>query len=404
MPRILSLIDEFQVMFTDVPPKSVSVITDRITSLSKLARSCGCHLWFTSQSMANTLPRDILSQFSLRIALNCSRDTQKTIIGADNLVYKTKVGWAYSNEQGGESQSTTKLWRVPFASNAVITSTIETVNKLCAERKSVKREAPFYDEKRRHSSAELISLYREHDGFAEHPGLIVLGERTAFSLNRAPVNFQLTADDGEHVFALAPDREDLLNVCLSAAENVRCKPCAELIIHCADKDTHTMLGVSELLRTPELEPMSKPDFPFADWLDGLEQMLAARKEIPADELSPVFFLAVQWEKYRGYGRDGKAASEERLRLFLQDAAAVKLHFIFVSRTLTDLPRPTYQSCNHCVCCKSSDAESDRIVGSTCAALFKENGFGAYSRNGVVQKFKLYQHTFKRQIEASEITL
>ncbi|MBR1737136.1 MAG: hypothetical protein IJ736_09000, partial [Firmicutes bacterium] len=83
MPRILFLCDEFQVLFTEVDEKIVDKIKVYITSVSKLARFAGCHLWFTSQSMKGTMSADILDQFTLRAALRSSYETSVDILGND---------------------------------------------------------------------------------------------------------------------------------------------------------------------------------------------------------------------------------------------------------------------------------------------------------------------------------
>lgn len=68
IPRIVILIDEFQVMFdtSRIPSKIISKIDGRITSLVKLARAASMHLWFTSQEMSGTLSKNVLDNFSMR--------------------------------------------------------------------------------------------------------------------------------------------------------------------------------------------------------------------------------------------------------------------------------------------------------------------------------------------------
>ena len=147
IPRILVLIDEFQVMFTEVDSKSVDIIQARIRSLSKLARFCGCHLFFTSQSMKGTMPKDILDQFSLRVALRCSSDTSNDIIGSPIASkIKQKFGYLYTNTNMGESQDSTRLWRTPFAADEVIFDTLDAICQMAEEKKELNHKAYFYNE------------------------------------------------------------------------------------------------------------------------------------------------------------------------------------------------------------------------------------------------------------------
>lgn len=83
MSRVLLRADEFQVMFSEVENKIVDKIKILITSISKLARFAGCHLWFTSQSMKGTMNQDILDQFELRATLRSSYETSIDVLGND---------------------------------------------------------------------------------------------------------------------------------------------------------------------------------------------------------------------------------------------------------------------------------------------------------------------------------
>lgn len=405
MPRILVLIDEFQVMFTEVDPKSVDKISQAITSLSKLARFCGCHMWFTSQSMKGTLAKDIMDQFSLRAALRCAKDVSTSIIGGPQAgTIKTKFGYMYTNTSAGEDQSTTVLWRVPFASDKVVEDTMTLLEGLREKHGSLDRGAIFYDENKRHYQKELLDLFEVNRGFETNPRLMILGERTGFSLNRAPINFNFTVDDGEHLAAIAFEREDLLNFCMSVIDNVKSKKDAKLIIHSADKDTFTLLEVEKYLE-PEVVEMSRPTFEFEYWLDTLEDLINARKEKPVSDLSPIFFLAIQWEKYRGVGREEKYAFTERLKKILQEAPMVDIHFIFASKSAKEIPSVCLNNCNHRIAMKCDEQESYKMIASAKAFKLPEVlGFGIYSYGSSLQKFKLYQHTFSRQLEKREITL
>jgi hypothetical protein len=400
LPRILAVIDEFQVMFTETDAKTAELVSKSITSVSKLARAAGTHFWFTSQSMQGTLSKDILDQFSLRAALRCAPDTQQAIIGSGKLYYKTKVGWIWTNEHGGSEQSSTKLWKIPYADNSVIEETLKICGELCIKHNIKSHNALFYDEEKKYTSETLFNLYEEHSEIKESSRSMFIGERTSFSLNNAPINFNLTADDGENVFVLAAVPEDFFNLCLTFTDNIRAKSDSMLLIHSSGKETLSVLDAENLV-AEEFREMCLPEYEFSNWIDVLEQLTGVRKEDAEMRKSPVYILAVQWEKYRGVGRNA-GKDFERFKRILQDAPSMGVHFIFISRTLQDFPREILMNCNHRICAKTEETESQRVIDSGKAAKIAENGFAIYRVAGEDSKFKIYQHKFSREFSEREM--
>ncbi|MDR1523268.1 MAG: hypothetical protein LBS29_04890 [Endomicrobium sp.] len=405
IPRILVLIDEFQVMFTEVDPKSVDKISTAITSLSKLARFCGCHMWFTSQSMKGTLSKDILDQFSLRVALRCSKDISTSIIGSPQAgTIKTKFGYLYTNTSGGEEQSSTTLWRVPFASNKVLEDTLVILNDLNIKYGYTNQPAVFYNEKNLHYASDLFSFYADNDGLVSKPRLFILGERTGFSLNKAPHNFNMTIEDGEHILLYAFERVDLMNLVMTFVDNINMRDNVKMIIHSADKDTHILLGVEDLVEE-SLVTMSLPSFEFESWIEALEGMVDARKERNSKELVPIYFIAIQWEKYKGFGREEVYKLTDRFKRVLQACSLVDIHFIFACRIAKEIPSSLHSLCNHKIAAKCDEQTSYKFLDNARASKLPESlGFAIYAYGSTQYKFKIYQHEFTRTLEGREIVL
>jgi hypothetical protein len=399
LPRILVIIDEFQVMFTEVDPRTVDKIRQHIVSVSKLGRAAGVHLWFTSQSMQGTMSKDILDQFSVRAALNCSPDVQQTLIGSSKLYYKTKVGWVWTNEHGGNNQSSTKLWKIPYASTKDVQATLDTLSLLCKQHSMQSRNALFYDEDKQYTSNTLVELYTNHPEFRQQSRTIFLGERTSFSTNNAPVNFNLTTDDGENVFIYAEVPKDLFNLCLTFADNILAKNDSMLLIHSADTETLSIINGENLVKD-EFKEMCSPTFGLTDWIELLTDLIETRRN---SNLAPIYIIAIQWEKYRGVGRN-QSRDFDKFRHIIQDAPSAGIHFIFASKALQDLPRELYMNCNHRVCAKADGNSSVRIIDSEKAARIKESDFAIYRFAGEDVKFKIYQHTLTKQLAEREIVL
>lgn len=78
MPRILVVVDEFQVLF-DNNQKDRTL--EMFTMLAKQGRACGIHMVLATQSLKGLDFGNVASQFGGRIALKCSADDSKLLLG-----------------------------------------------------------------------------------------------------------------------------------------------------------------------------------------------------------------------------------------------------------------------------------------------------------------------------------
>jgi DNA-directed RNA polymerase subunit RPC12/RpoP len=103
MPRILLIIDEFQVLFEEddrVAKESVRLL-DRLV---RQGRAFGIHVLLGSQSLgAHPLPRPTLDQMAVRIALQCSEADSRLILAEDNPAARllSRPGQAVYNSRNG---------------------------------------------------------------------------------------------------------------------------------------------------------------------------------------------------------------------------------------------------------------------------------------------------------------
>ena len=95
LPRILIIIDEFQVLFEG---KEKDRTIEKLTTLAKQGRACGIHLILATQSLKGIDFGTIAPQFSGRIALKCSAEDSKQLLG----------GITTNNEEASELE-------IPFA-------------------------------------------------------------------------------------------------------------------------------------------------------------------------------------------------------------------------------------------------------------------------------------------------
>jgi len=104
LPRILLVVDEFQVFFTedDRLSQESAILLDRLV---RQGRAFGIHVLLGSQTLGGAagLARSTLGQMAVRIALNCSEADSQLILDDTNVAARllTRPGEAIYNDAGG---------------------------------------------------------------------------------------------------------------------------------------------------------------------------------------------------------------------------------------------------------------------------------------------------------------
>lgn len=410
LPRILLLIDEFQVMFTEVDRPIVDKIQDRIRSLAKLARAFGCHMWFTSQSMSGTMSNDVKANFSMRAALRCTREVSTEIIGnaaAGNI--KAKFGYLVTNDSTGQDPTRNTLWRVPFVSTKNILKTMNECAELYRSWGIQGHASEFYDEDQKHKDKELFDFYSENESNpkVQDKHLFVLGERTSFSLNGAPVNFYVNQGDFANIIIGGMEDQDLLNLTRTVMDNAQVHG-IKTIISCADEDAHTLLELDTRLQGPYLK-WSYPSVDFKDWVDPeispLQMLINKRKNNPGEAYDPVFVILYNWDKYPGFGVAQVTKPLDTFHELLRIGPTVDVHFILVMKSKGEISTKTYAQFKYKICALSDEMVSLKILDTAKAnKLSNKGGFGILKIGNEEQKFKIYQHEFGRKLADKELTL
>ena len=104
MPRTILIIDEFHILFTD-DDKIAHEATMLLEKLVRQGRAFGIHIILGSQTLAGAtgIPRSIMGQMAVRIALQCSEMDAQIILSEDNVVARllARPGEAIYNDAGG---------------------------------------------------------------------------------------------------------------------------------------------------------------------------------------------------------------------------------------------------------------------------------------------------------------
>lgn len=410
-PRLLIVFDEFQVMFNPefVEPKIIDQINGKITAITKLARAMGCHFWFTSQSMKGTMSADTMGNFSLRMALRCSSEVSNELLGnGASGTIKAKFGFMYSNDSAGQNKDANKFWRLPFLDEKDMPGFIDQMYPMMEEMHESHNMAEFYDEKILVPSVVMNDWFVNYPEAFADPSTFILGERAAFSTNKAPLAITLQDDDGENVLIAAFDRQDMLNMTLTMIDNIKqhSENC-DIIINSMDKDSYTLLDI-ENIADPRFVSLASPKQDPEQLLDALGQMISMRKE-KGGPYRQLFIVLVQWEKAPGIGVDKNYKLEDKFKAVMRDGPAVGVHFILCMREKGEMGRFVATSCKHHLGGLMMSDQSGFFMNTTkvekLPSADKDAGlFALYEFGTTLVKFRIYQHVFTAQLKSREIRI
>lgn len=131
MPRIMVVIDEFQVLFGNAQ-KDQTIST--LEMLAKQGRACGIHLVLATQSLKGIDFSTLGPQFGGRVALKCSAEDSKYLLGGitsnNEEAAELKVPFAILNTSQGSVSGNVKFM-IPRAEEKKIAEWIEIIEKKC---------------------------------------------------------------------------------------------------------------------------------------------------------------------------------------------------------------------------------------------------------------------------------
>ena len=198
MPRILVVIDEFQVLFGNSDRSST---IENLEMLAKQGRACGIHLIMATQTLSGLEFGTLESQFSGRIALKCSAEDSKRLLGgisSNNEAASTiERPYAIVNTSQGSVSGNIKI-NVPKADMSIIKNTI---NVMCNNLKA----------------DEIVdTVIFEGQTLPEHP------IREAFTDNKARVMLGINMDFTAEPFTVRLMNKECNNImCCGSDERIK---------------------------------------------------------------------------------------------------------------------------------------------------------------------------------------
>ncbi|GAA8456351.1 hypothetical protein HpNP70_07570 [Helicobacter pylori] len=109
MPRLIVVIDEFQVLFSESSTKEKERAERYLTTILKKGRSYGVHLILATQTMRGAdINRSLMAQIANRIALPMDAEDSDSILGDDVACELVRPEVIFNNN-GGHQKDHTKM-------------------------------------------------------------------------------------------------------------------------------------------------------------------------------------------------------------------------------------------------------------------------------------------------------
>lgn len=211
LPRIILIVDEFQLLFEG---RNADRNKEAIQMLAKQGRSCGIHMIFATQSLKGISAfRDIMTQFSTRIALKCAADDSNRLLGENFGNYaaaKIKKHHGIYNDSAGLLEANIDF-AIPYAEPDLMQQTISFLHNDWKEQGGEISTKIF--------RGQQLPVLPLPQFFAEENGTsIKLGEE--FNYESAPLTIPFGKAEDDNLFIIGSDaifKQGMLHAVLLSA-------------------------------------------------------------------------------------------------------------------------------------------------------------------------------------------
>ncbi len=221
MPRVLIIIDEFQILF-ESNEKEQTIAS--MTTLAKQGRACGIHMVLATQTLKGVDFGSLGTQFTGRIALNCPAEDSKLFLGgitsSNEAAADLEIPYAIINTAQGNPSKNVKF-AVPEAKSV---SVANKISEMCREsdRRGYSVRTKIF-EGQKFPKLPPDESFRHDSGF-----VLLLGE--ILSYDSSPLKLKLRPSPESNLLLCGHDRQmkvDFLNVILRSS--LGCQDCEEII-------------------------------------------------------------------------------------------------------------------------------------------------------------------------------
>lgn len=418
-PRVLFVCDEFQVIFQTAGDSNVESIKADIMQIAKVARACGMHIFFTSQSMKGTISDDILANFTLRFALRCEKEVSQDILGSHRAAeIREKNGYLITKSYEMKTPEDQKRYKTPFlcddpysgkTTDSELFDNIRFLNNLAKERGFKERDVITYEESTKHPISQLIDTYKDPLITTKLPdsGVIFLGNRMAYSENKAPDNIIIGAKNNSNIMSVCGDYTDYVlwfNQLMCNIQNNKVP--GNIVINSQVADLAYITDAESYVTREDHKYLVSERNSCKSVMDWMYKLLDARKAHDRKD-TPIWIFLMGWDKGSGFGVDTDITLRTRMNTFLQTAGEYHIHVIFINTTMSGISPSTVGACNYTIAAKCSLDDSNACLGSKVASIHYEGmptGWIFSKHDGTVTRDKLYISEIKREIASTEIVI
>lgn len=221
MPRILIVIDEFQVLFES--NEKEKTIASMVT-LAKQGRACGIHMMLATQTLKGVEFSSLGTQFGGRIALNCPADDSRQFLGgitsSNEAAAALEIPYAILNTAQGNPSKNVKF-SIPEAKSEAIAARLAEMRRESDRRGYTVRTRIFEGQK--FPQLPPKDAFRHENGFVLNLGEIL-------SYDAPPLELNLYARPENNLLLFGHDlqmKNDFLNAILCSA--LGCEDCEEIV-------------------------------------------------------------------------------------------------------------------------------------------------------------------------------
>jgi hypothetical protein len=337
MARLLLVADEFQEFFThnDAIRSQSEILLDRLT---RQGRAFGIHVLLGTQTLQgqNTMPKSVMNQIAVRIALQCSEEDSRIVLSHDNPAARllSRPGEAIYNAANGLVEGN-NLFQV-----ALFTDEDRTLHlRAIAEMVGKNGKAPIIFEGNEPARPEAA---RELNELLDQPAPVAkpkaadawLGEPTAI---RPPVRARLRRQGGSNLLIVSRDEAEGVGMIFSsllslAAQHAPAQAQFYVVnLATADSEWFELLNHLPELLTNQVMITGRKLLP--DLLKDLSDEMNRRLLESVGEAPTVFMIIVGLQRARdlredesGHGDDGLNARELFISL-LREGPEMGVHTI-----------------------------------------------------------------------------
>lgn len=320
LPKIMVIIDEFQVMFNSVASRILDLIIRELKLSISLARAMGIHFMFCSQNMSGTLDSSILSNLAIKLALKLDQDRAIDFFGnAAPSRFKGKGNIAYRVDIGKDEKQN-KLYKVPFADDDCVAEIIQKVREKYSKEIGTIPDARYYDEARKHNISETGEIYRE-PGIEK--GYIFIGEHTTLNLSNKPFALRFIQETAGHMMITASVQKSLYSLVDTVMFGIQQYNYKTIIYNCTSSFVK-VCGWDEEYNT--ITDMSSTA--ITEFISILDNIRVQRIEAQSTEPLFVFLNLPENDELLGVKEDYKTT--EALNAILSQSIEANMFFIIPS--------------------------------------------------------------------------